>query len=381
VASNVLVISQLTAAMVLVAGSSLLIRSFVTAMRVDPGVRTDGVLTSGITLPRTRYDEARQHQFFLAALDSLRAVPGVRAAAVGTLGPLQGAIPVDVSLDPGGQSTGSLRLNGVSTSYMELLSIPVLAGRNFERHDDQNAERVMILSRLAGTRLFPDGSLLGRTVYKDGEPWRVIGVVEDVRQEGLLKDLEPVAYAPFHQYFLGAGTFVVVGSSDPASLANSFRQVIRRLDPDLAVDRIETLASVIDESLAQPRFYAVTVGVFGALALGLAVAGLYVVIAFAARRRVYEFGVRSALGARPRDNLWLVYRQGLVLSVAGVAVGGLLAFNVTQVLGALLFRTEPTDPVLLGLAAAITLVTALAACMIPALRASRVDPVVALKSE
>jgi putative ABC transport system permease protein len=367
--------------MVLVAGSSLLIRSFVTAMRVDPGVRIDGVLASGITLPRARYDEARQHRFFEAALDSLRAVPGVRAVAVGMFGPMQGAVPVDVSLDPGGQSTGRVRLTGVSPSYMELLRIPVLAGRTFEQHDDEDAERVMILSRLAATRLFPDGSPLERTVYRDGEPWRVIGVVEDVRQEGLLVDLEAVAYAPFHQYFWGAGTFVVVGSSDPTSLANSFRQVIRRLDADLAVDRIETLASLIDESLAQPRFYAVTVGVFGALALGLAVAGLYAVLAFAARRRVYEFGVRSALGARPRDNLWLVYRQGLVLSVVGVAIGGLLAFNLTQVLGALLFRTEPSDPGLLGLAAAITLVTALAACMIPALRASRVDPVVALKAE
>lgn len=190
-----------------------------------------------------------------------------------------------------------------------------------------------------------------------------------------------MVYVPFRQYPFGAGTFVITGSLDPGVMGNALRGVIRRLDPGLPVDRMETLASIVDESLAQPRFYSVTVGVFGALALGLAVAGLYAVVAFAARRRMFEFGVRSALGARPRDNLWLVYRQGLILAFAGVVAGLVLALYAGRAIGGLLYQTEPSDPLTLAFAAGSTLLIALAAVVTPAVRAARVDPVVALRTE
>jgi ABC-type antimicrobial peptide transport system permease subunit len=159
------------------------------------------------------------------------------------------------------------------------------------------------------------------------------------------------------------------------------RRIVRTLDPELPIDRIESLASIRDEDLAQPRFYSVVVGVFGALALGLAVAGLYAAVAFATTRRMFEFGVRSALGARPSDNLWMVYRQGLVLAVGGIAIGLAIAVNLTSLLATMLYRTEPGDPLTLVVAALSTLVVTSAAILQPALRAAQVDPVTVLRAQ
>jgi putative ABC transport system permease protein len=188
-------------------------------------------------------------------------------------------------------------------------------------------------------------------------------------------------YVPFSQLPLSAGTFVIAGDLDPAATTAALRIIVQQIDPAIPFDRVQTLSDLVDESLSQPRFYSVMVGVFGALALLLAVSGLYAVIAFTARRRMFEFGVRSALGARPVDNLWLVYRQGLLLSLGGVGAGLVIAIQATSVLRTLLYRTEPADPATLAIAAGATLVIALAAVMTPALQAARADPVAALRAE
>lgn len=382
--SGLLVAGQIAVAVLLMSSAGLLLRSFATALRVDPGVRTEGVLTAGVTLSqRTRYpDDARQLAFFREVLDLMRAMPGVTAAEVGIYAPLSGALPVELSRQAGSDGFQTLYLNAVSAGFLPLLRVPLLEGRRFEpRDDDERAERVALVSRLAAARLFPGEPAVGQMIHREDQGYRVIGIVADVRQEGPLEEARPMVYVPFRQYPFGAGTFVITGSLDPGVMGNALRGVIRRLDPGLPVDRMETLASIVDESLAQPRFYSVTVGVFGALALGLAVAGLYAVVAFAARRRMFEFGVRSALGARPRDNLWLVYRQGLILAFAGVVAGLVLALYAGRAIGGLLYQTEPSDPLTLAFAAGSTLLIALAAVVTPAVRAARVDPVVALRTE
>lgn len=382
--SNALVAAQIAIAMVLVSSAILLTRSFVTALRVDPGIRTDGILTASVTLnQRSRYpDDARQLAFFHDMLDSLRAIPGVTAAEVGMWAPLSGALPVEITRDPGSEAKQPVQLTTVSPGLLPLLQVPVLEGRGFEvRDNDERAERVALVSRLAAAQLFPGESPIGRLIHRPAESYRIVGVVADVRQTGPLDDARPMVYVPFRQFNFGAGTFVLTGQLSPAALTAAVRDVVRRRDPDLPLDRLETLTAIVDESLAQPRFYSVTVGVFGALALGLAVAGLYAVIAFAARRRMFEFGVRSALGARPSDNLWLVYRQGLVLALAGVAAGLVLALYAGRAIGTLLYRTEPSNPAMLALAAGVTLLIALAAVVTPAVRAARVDPVVALRAQ
>lgn len=382
--SNALVAAQIAIAMVLVSSAMLLTRSFVTALRVDPGIRTDGMLLASITLnSQARYpDDARQLAFFHGMLDSLRAIPGVAAAEVGLFRPLSGAIPLEISREPGGEEKQRIQVTAVSPGLLPLLQVPVLEGRGFEARDnDERAERVALVSRTAAAQLFPGESPVGRFIHRPAERHRIVGVVADVRQAGPLDEPPPLVYLPFRQYPFGAGTLVITGHLPPAMLNAAVRGVVRRLDPDLPLDRIETLAAIVDESLSQPRFYSVTVGVFGALALGLAVAGLYAVIAFAARRRMFEFGVRSALGARPSDNLWLVYRQGLALALTGVAAGLVLAFYAGRAIAGLLYRTSPSDPAMLALSAAVTLVIALAAVITPAVRAARVDPVVALRAE
>jgi ABC-type antimicrobial peptide transport system permease subunit len=312
----------------------------------------------------------------------MRAVPGVTAAEAGMWAPLSGALPVEVAREPGSGARQRLYLNTVTPGLLPLLRVPVLQGRGFETRDnDERSEHVALLSRMAAAELFPGETPIGQLVHREGESYRIVGVVADVRQEGPLEDARPMLYIPFRQFNFGAGTFVITGRLEPAALSSALRGIVRRLDPDLPLDRVETLASIVNESLAQPRFYSVTVGVFGALALGLSVAGLYAVVAFAARRRTFEFGVRSALGARPADNLWLVYRQGLALSLGGVGAGMVLAFYAGRALQGLLYHTEPSDPAMLGLAASGTLLIALAAVLTPAIRAARVDPVVALRSE
>jgi predicted permease len=376
-----LVVTQVAVATVMVASAGLLLRSFVTALRIDPGIRTDGVLTASVSLARSRYpQDDQQRAFFEAALDSIRALPGVMAAELSLFTPLDGAIPAEVSADAATANAQLLHINPVSAGYLHMLGVPLLDGRAPEARDDETGERIALLSRRAAARLWPDRSPVGRLLYYNKLPYRVVGVVGDVPQSGLLNDDEGVAYFSFRQFPFNAGTFVVVGR-DASALPGRIRSIVQSLDPALPLDRVQTLASVMDESLAQPRFYSVTVGTFGVLALALAVAGLYAVVAVAVRRRIVELGVRSALGARPQDNLWLVFRQGLLLSASGVGAGLLLAVYATQLLRSMLFRTEPTDLLSLLLAGALMLLATLLAVLTPALRAARVDPLVALRAE
>lgn len=400
--SSALVVAQIAIAMVLVVGAGLLTRSFVAALRVDPGVRTEGVFTAQVTLPTTRYrGDVPQLAFFRALLDSIRAVPGVTGAEVSVFAPLRGALPMSFAPLASRDAPERLMLNAVSPGFLPMLHVPLLEGRWFTTRDDERGQRVALLSRLAARRLFPGESPVGRILVRptaddgnspngsasgvsqtaQGERYRVIGVVGDVRQSGLLEDEEPLVYFPFRQFPFNAGTIIVSGQLSSTTFTRAVRSIVRRLDPVLPLDRIGLLASMIDESLAQPRFYSVIVGVFGVLALGLSVCGLYAVVAFAARRRLFEFGVRSALGARPVDNLWLVFKLGMRLSVLGVALGLVIAVATSHVLRALLYHTEPNDPLLLALAAGVTLGIALAAVGTPALRAARADPVETLRAE
>lgn len=377
---RLLVVTQVAAAVVLVSSAGLLLRSFVTALRVDPGVRTEGILTGSVSLGGARWDDDRQRAFFERALEQTRRIPGVTAAEISLFAPLRGGVPTEATRRSGDKPQ-RLFLNAVSPGFLPLLGVPVLEGRGLEATDDEQGELVGVISQLAAARLFPGASPVGRTIQEGQRTWRVVGVVADVRQEGPLEDPQPTIWVPFRQFPFNAGTFLVTGELEPSAFAASVRAIIRRLDPDVPLNRVATLSAVVDEELAQPRFYSVVVGVFGVLAVGLAVSGLYGLVAFAATRRTFEFGVRLALGARPVDNLWLVYREGLLLALAGAAAGSLLAFSTSHLLETLLYRTEPRDPLLVAAASGTTLLVTLLAVLTPAIRASLVNPVTALRAE
>lgn len=378
--ARILVVAQIAAAMVLVSCAGLLMRSFANALAVDPGVRTEGILAAGISLSNN--DEGRQRAFFGRALEELRRTPGVTAAEVSLWAPLDGSMPVTVTRYRDDRQKTSIFLNAVTPGFLSLVRLPVLEGRGFEDRDDERREPVALLSRMAATLLFPGEPAVGRTLISDEDSFRVVGIVGDVRQEGTLEEPRPMIYVPFWQHSLfGAGNFLIETDTDPAGIFAALRAIVRRLDPDVPLDHAGSLSAMVDEDLAQPRFYSVVVGVFGALALGLAIAGLYAVIAFATTRRMFEFGIRSALGARPIDNLWMVCRDGLSLSLIGILLGALIAARATHLLQTLLYGVRAGDLRMLIVAGGLMLMIALLAVLTPALRAARVDPVAALRAE
>jgi predicted permease len=379
------VIAQVALATLLLTAAGVLVTSFGRAIRVDPGVRTDHILTASVTLSRDRYgDTADQLAFFDRALERLNVLPGVQGAAVSLFAPLRGGLPFGLSRSPetpAAETELPADIYPVSPTYFSIMGIEVLEGRGIRQSDDADAEPVVVLSRQAARTYWPDGSAVGRMLYYGGTGYRVVGVVSDVRQSGLLEEQRPLAYFPFHQYPFNAGSFILRTVGDPMHTAPELRAIVQALDPELPVDRVETLADAVWSSLAEPRFYAVLVGTFGVLALLLASAGVYAVVLLAVRRRLFEFGVRAALGARPTENLGLVLRQGLVMGALGVLTGSLAARAVVDLLAGVLYQTDPHAPAVAVFAAVLMLIATVTATLSPAMAAARVDPVEALRAD
>jgi putative ABC transport system permease protein len=393
---SALVAGEVALAVVLLLGAGLLIRSLAALYAVDPGFRTGGVLTLRVTLPPGDYaDDARVVGGFREMMRRVREVPGVAEAGAVTNLPLAstlGDLNFELEGKPVPEDEVSPRADWqvVTPGYLPALGMQVLAGRGIAASDDERAPGAVVVNQSMARQYWPGASPLGARFKLGGEAgpgWvTVVGVVRDVRHAALAEPPRAEMYLPHAQFrfWNGGGaartlTLAVHTRGDPARLAGPVRGAVRAMDPDLPLADVRTLDEVRSESVARPRFLALLLGAFAAVALVLAVVGIYGTLAYLVAQRAYEMGVRLALGARPAAIRRLVVGQGMAMTLAGLVVGVAAALALTRLLAHLLYGVAATDTatfvaVPLGLA-----LTAAVAAYVPARRATRVDPLVALR--
>jgi putative ABC transport system permease protein len=389
---DLLVISELALAVTLLIGAGLLVKSFWLLQRVNPGIAPDRVLTMQLMLRGQRYAEPRQvDAFYPRLLERIQSLPGVRAAAVSnSLPPDNTEYSDDFTIEGRPVARNQIApiayMINVSQDYFRAFGVPLRRGRYFNPSDSADAPRVAIINETAARQFFPNEDPVGKRVNTadDLEPYwlQIVGVVGDVKYNGLAGETQPAIYQPLIQatsrnVFLSVKT----ETSDPLSFVAAVRNEIRTLDGDLPVARIRTLEQSFAMSVAQPRFGATLVAAFAALAMILASVGVYGVISYSVTQRTHEIGVRVALGARSRDVLSLVLSQGMTLIVTGLGAGLVASFALTRLMKTLLFGVSATDPLtFIVISLSLTVIASLA-CLVPARRAAKVDPIVALRME
>ncbi len=386
-----LCIAEFALSLVLLVGASLLARSLVALVRTDLGVAAQGVVTASMnfrmTSPRSTDEEIRIRA--AEVLSALEAVPDVTAAGVGTsLPPSQSRIRITLRRE--GERV-DYQAAGVAATpgYFEALGMRLVRGRHFTPDDDLNHPPVMIMSVETTRRFFGDGDPIGRTmrlpVMRDGvnagEEMTLVGVVSSVRYSGLDALPDDAVYRPFAQRAWGAPFLVVRTEGDPDALATSLRRYVGAVDQTVVLTEVRTLASIVSDAAAQPRFRTVVLAGMAGLAAAMAAVGLYGVISYSVARRTKEIGVRMALGAERQHVLGLLLREGLGLAAGGALIGIGLALLAVRLLDGLLYGVEPADPVSFGLAATGLSTLTLIASYLPARRAARIDPVAALREQ
>ena len=389
-----LVMVEVALSVILLVSAGLLLRSFAELRRVNPGVHVDSILTVGLSLPEAHYSNREQMSGFARRLlADLRELPAVRSAGLISCLPVGGycgdrIFNIEGRPQPPGEFLYALN-RGASPDYFATVGIPLLRGRSFNERDGMGFdekhlhESAVLISQSMAKKFWPNQNALGQRIRfsEDNAPWyRVVGIVGDVR---ISLDREPQAimYMPLSDS-VNPGFYAVIHSSaDPGKLAPAVRQILRGLDPDIPAFDIRTMAAVLDESAARRQFTAFLLGIFAALALALAAVGLYGVLSYAVAQRTAEIGIRMALGAAHSQVRRLILLEGLRPALAGVILGMLGAAWATQFLRTLLFGVSPSDPAAFIVVPVLLLSVTIAACAIPAWRATRVDPATALRSE
>ena len=389
---NGLVISELALSFVLLVGAGLAIRSFIQVQQIDPGLKADRLITMTLNAPGTRYpDQNRIVAFYKNIIDSVTAAPGVESAAVSSALPLGGgglylgrSFLIEGQPEPPATSDFSGSWNVVSPGYFATTGIRFLRGRDFDQRDRADASKVIVINSTMAGRMFGDDDPLGKRIrsWRDENQLReIIGVVEDVRYLGRDDNLRGLVYVPHAQDPWRSMALSVRTQNDPAGMASSIRNQIAAVDKELAVANIETMTTILNRSVAPRRAVMILLVSFGILAAVLAVIGIYGVLSHTVANRSQEIGVRIALGASSSDVLRLVIGQGAKLTLIGVGLGAGAAFALTRLMASLLYGVSATD-VLTFIAVSLLLAgVALGACFVPARRAARVDPMVALRYE
>jgi putative ABC transport system permease protein len=391
---GLLVISQTALALVLLAGAGLMIKSFVRLQQVNPGFNPEGVLTVQISPPQTRYGEKNKRvSFNRELLERLRSLPGVQSASTSDSVPPENVGDVDVfevagQPVPPDQNRPLAERLLLSPDHFRTMGIPLLSGRDFSLADDTDAPPVAIVNRAMAQRYFPEGEAVGGRIhfgdFGPEVPWiTIVGVVGDVKNNGLSAEDAMTIYAPYEQnlWSFGPVTLFLRTSSKPEALTAGVRDVVQALDKDLPLANIKTGDQLLYDAVGQPRFHTFLIALFAAVAMLLAAVGIYGVISYSVAQRTHEIGIRLAVGARPQDVLLLVIRQGMIMTSIGTGIGLLAAFGLTRLMTSLLFRVSATDPLTFAGVATLLVAVALLACWIPARRATKVDPMVALRYE
>ncbi len=383
-----LVVGEVALALVLLVGAGLFLRSLARLQQADPGFDPRGVLTANLSLPRSRYQTPEQRlAFFQATLERLSQMPGASVAAAG--------VPLPFS---GGGASASFRIEGrevgpgdpgphgdvryISPGYFAALRIPLRSGRVFTEQDRTGSQPVVVIDENLARQYWPNEDPLGRRMGRGRSLATIIGVVGHVKHSDLAGDTgKGVYYYPVLQQPTPFTSLLVKTASNPASLAGGIRDAVRAVDPALPVQRLKTMEDLVSNSLAPRRFVVVVLAFFAVAALLLAAIGLYGLISYSVAQRTQEIGIRIALGAQAGQVLALVVGQGARFALAGVAIGFVAAFSLSRLLASQLYQVSPFDPMTSVVTAAVLIVAALAASYLPARRATRVDPVEALRHE
>jgi len=386
-----LMVAETALALMLLIGAGLMIRTLQRATSVEAGFRPDHLVTAQMELNGAQWTPAHQRTFRNELLERLRAVPGVTQAAITFVLPIDGSqwnsiFIVSNNPVPERAKLPSSAFTPVTPGYFETVGMRLLRGRYFDGHDSENAASVAVVNESFAKRMWPDENPIGQSL-KQGWPedrgsWReVVGVVADVKFNGLTAETPLQVYLPIDQEPVRDLALVARTSDDPASLLPTVESLVHDLDRDLPLFGKRTMDQILESSMARERMSMIVFMVFAAVALALASIGLYGVVAHGVTERTHEIGVRMALGADPRHVLSLIVGQGLVTTIAGIAVGLVGALALSRTIEGLLFGIESTDPATFAAVVALLFVIALTACTIPAWRATRVDPTRALRAE
>jgi predicted permease len=383
-----LVIAEVSIALVLAAGAGLTVRSFLRLQEVDPGFDPNKTLTLRVSLPRAGYrEDSRQRAFFESAGRLIGGLPGVVATGSTTLLPLKGyRWTGDMTIEgrPPEDYVREVRHKEITPDYFRAMGLPLLRGRFFDDSDTEKVQPTIIVNDALARRYFPGEDPIGKRLKftkpdEDGAWETIIGVVGDERQDSLSAEVKPEVYQSYLQSAQDEMTLVVRAAGDPRALAGAVREQIRTLDPGVPVYDVKTMRDVVYESLARERFIMLLMSLFAALALALAAVGIYGVVSYATAQRTHEIGIRMALGAQSRDVLRLMIRQGLSPVLTGVGLGLLAAVGLTRLMASLLYGVSATDPLTFAAVALLLTAVSLVACYIPARRATRVNPLIALR--
>lgn len=389
---DVLAVAQIALAFVLLVGAALLIHSLWRISRVEPGFRRDNVLVAWVSLPETKYpDDARQYAFFEALLGRLESLPGVVSAGGATTLPMNPEVGIDHDLPvqreggpaPSFGEPSRVDFRIVTPGYFRLMGMAIRRGREFVARDRSDAPQVIVINETMARRFFPGEDPLGKilTLHRTRRH-EIVGVVGDVRHRGLDSEPRPEMYVNYLQYPSYASMTVVVRTSgEPLAMAASVRQELSALDPDQPVSHVTTMRDLLSNSLDRRRFDMLLFGAFATVGLALAAIGVYGVVSFSVGRRTREIGIRMAIGGSRGDVLRMVLRQGLVLTATGLLIGAAAGLLATRLLSSMLFGVQAHDPATFAAVALLLMGVALLASYVPALRAARVDPIVALRQE
>lgn len=387
-----LVVAELALAVVLLLGAGLLVRSFNKLMAIDLGFDRNNVLTARINLPRSKYSaESQSLGFHQDLLQRVKSLPGVESAGTVNHTPLTGfGMIVFTEIEgvppPDTKKDDPIGVGSVSPEYFQAMKIPLLSGRYYDESDRADTQKVAIANEAFARRYFPNGDVLGKRVgfacpEKAGLCRTIIGVVGNVRQESLTDDVAAELYMPFTQMPMNGMTLVVRTKSDPLILAAAVRNEVLTVDKNQPIFDVKTLDQRVNDSVAVSRSLMVLFSAFALLALVLGAVGIYGIVSYSVTQRTHEIGIRMALGARAGNVLSLIMKNGVTLVLTGIVIGIAGALALTRFLTTLLFGVTPTDSVTFVVVSIVFFVIAIIASLIPAVRATRVDPLVALRYE